>query len=207
MKTVVTKRIDWSLIKPDYLARIPLDQISRKYGVSIETLRTRIKRDQWAEEKKQLEAEALLKVRGTYVDCLVEYQVKARDRYIMYYIELSHKIIGMSKSCQDPKLLVLLMNALEQCQSGEFKALAINDKSNEYLGRYVDHRETVVAPPQPANDIDKAIEILKNNPDGVLAFFKTIYEYARLKGVDVQAMMDKMLTENTTEDNKPGEPH
>lgn len=196
------KRQNWNMIKADYLAGMSLDQISKKYGISIETLRTKIKRGKWAEEKKQLEAEALLRVKDAYVDSLVEHQVRARDRYVKYYIDASRKIMELIERSQDARQMVMLMNALGQSEAGEFRALGITDKSNEFLWRYVDHRVTSDNPQQPAHVIDIAIETLKKNNGDIESFIKTIFQYARLKGIDVEELVDKKI-----EDIKSEEPH
>ncbi len=143
------------------------------------------------------------------MNCLVEHQVRSRERYVKYYIEASHKTIGMMDNCEDPKSLVMLMNSLEQCQSGEFKALAITDKTNEYLFRQVDHREINDESQQQVHIIDKAIENLRNDKENVIKFFKVLYEYGRLKGVDIQALLDEKVKaeENGSEEKKPEERH
>lgn len=165
------KRINWLLIKSEYLTGAKPEELAKKYKVNVSTIRKKILRDGWNAEKEEIERKTMLKAQEKLVDTLVGKQINSREHYRSQFRVIASIIVESVRQNPDPRLLPGLVKALRDCQDAEFKSLAINENYDKSLYRHVDqgtHNTSNKDSLESLSDEDlvKLIEILmKNNKD------------------------------------------
>ncbi|MBN1495500.1 MAG: hypothetical protein JXA07_01950 [Spirochaetes bacterium] len=110
----------WSEIEMDYLKGMDLEQISGKYGVSINTLKSRIRRGNWKQKKELLKEEVK---RGIIEEMIQEgkqpllvAQEEWRQASLKMYQELIDKV---KESNEIEEINTLLIQFMTFCKMNE----------------------------------------------------------------------------------------
>jgi len=131
-------QIDWAAVKADYLNGCGPKYLSEKYNIPLETIRARIKREGWCEEKREIQETAKLRVRERFSETLWAIQVETREEYRQMFSDYRHRLNLLIGQATDPKNLVTLGKALFECQNGEFKCLGISEAVDAKLNVAID---------------------------------------------------------------------
>ncbi len=131
---------EWFQIRAEYISGSGPKFLSEKFSIPVETIRSRIKREGWNAEKKETREATRLRVRETYTESLCEIQVEAREEYRQMYSQYRNKLKQFIDRTNDPKEIILLIKAVNECQQGEFKCLGISEEVDAKLKFAIDPR-------------------------------------------------------------------
>lgn len=131
---------EWFQIRAEYISGSGPKFLSEKFSIPVETIRSRIKREGWNAEKKETREATRLRVRETYTESLCEIQVEAREEYRQMYSQYRSKLKQFIDRTNDPREIILLIKAVNECQQGEFKCLGITEEVDAKLKFAIDPR-------------------------------------------------------------------
>ena len=179
---------EWSQIMAEYISGSGPKYLSEKFNIPVETIRSRIKREGWNAEKKITVEATRLRVREVYTESLCEIQVEAREEYRQMYSQYRNKLKQFVDRTNDPKEIILLIKAVNECQQGEFKCLGISEEVDAKLKFAIDPK-----PIQEDEEMVKRREIQE-------AFMNQLVKYILVKCPDMTR--DDVLNFFTISDDK-----
>jgi hypothetical protein len=164
---------EWFQIRAEYISGSGPKFLSEKFNIPVETIRSRIKREGWNAEKKETREATRLRVREVYTESLCEIQVEAREEYRQMYSQYRKKLKQFIDCTNDPKEIILLIKAVNECQQGEFKCLGISDEVDAKLKFAID--------PRPIQEDEE----LAKRRDIEVAFMNQLIKYILAKYPDM----------------------
>ena len=115
-----TKSIAWVEVKADYLSYMGLDEISRKYNVSINTLKSKIRRGNWKQERDFLNEEVKRRILDEMVAEGKKLLLKAQEEWHQASLKMYEELVDKVKHCNDvDKLNLLLSQFMAFCKMNE----------------------------------------------------------------------------------------
>jgi uncharacterized protein YjcR len=121
----------WPEIKADYLSYVGLVEISTKYNVPINTLKSRIRRGHWKKEREMIEEEV---VQGRIIARIEDekkiYQ-KLHKEWYATSVKIYQELVDKVKQCNDlDGLNLLLAQFMSFCKMNE---LVLNPEHPDHM--------------------------------------------------------------------------
>ena len=106
-----------SEIKLDYLRGMELERISGKYGVSINTLKSRIRRGNWKQEKELIQEEVKRRVIEEVVAEGKKLLLHAQEEWYQASVKMYQELVDKVKNYTDiDELNLLLVHFMTFCE-------------------------------------------------------------------------------------------
>lgn len=125
-----TERYPWAAIKREYLEGSGPSLLAEKYGMDVEQIYNKIKRDKWAASKNQLKTEIEKTIREEAVASVAELKTQAREMMALLLKNAiaNQSLTSMALMPEELKINPLLRDALKEAWKADLNQEAAPDK-------------------------------------------------------------------------------